>query len=322
MLGIIESYISLDQIIIIGLALLVGLAVLMLGLAARPLLRRFDPTHRRIRELSPEEEIRSGMGAKPEASLRKRIIDLLKKIAPAKEKEDKSSWEQNRLRKELVAAGFRAPEALSIFIGLKIVLVLGLPLVTFSMTMAAGLQPVLVLMLTFAGAVVGFIGPSYTLEKMSTSRGEKIVKELPSVLDLLVIAVEAGLGLDAAIKRVTRELFYSCPIMANELTMLTLELKLGVAREQALRNMAGRTGVDEVSSLVTMLIQADRFGVSIARSIRVYSDEMRTKRRQLAEEKAAKIPLKLLFPVLFMIFPAIMAVMAGPAVINIMENMF
>jgi len=171
-----------------------------------------------------------------------------------------------------------------------------------------------------AGAWGCFMLPSLWLESRIKSRRRRITRELPEVLDLLVIAVEAGLGLDAAVKRVAREVTLSCPILAQELNLMALELKVGIPRQMALKNLAQRCACDEVSSLVTMLIQADRFGVSVGRSLRIHSETVRTKRRQQLEEQAAKVPLKLLFPVLFLIFPAIMAVMAGPAIIKVTES--
>ncbi|MCA1987988.1 MAG: type II secretion system F family protein [Desulfarculus sp.] len=175
--------------------------------------------------------------------------------------------------------------------------------------------------LALAGAaVLGYLIPGIVLSYQVRFRRDRIGRELPDVLDLLVISVEAGLGLDAAIKRVAQEVRISAPILAGELNHVALELKAGIQRAQALKNLASRCGVDEVSSLVTMMVQADRFGVSVGRSLRVHSDSVRTKRRQRMEERAAKIPLKLLFPVLFMIFPAIMAVMAGPALIRVSES--
>lgn len=171
-------------------------------------------------------------------------------------------------------------------------------------------------------AAIGFILPGYIITLKTRKRQTAITRELPDVLDLLAITVEAGLGLDAAIARVAKEVRVSSPILSGEMNLASLELRAGIPRDQALRNLANRCGVDEVSSLVAMLNQADRFGVSVGRSLRVHSDSVRTKRRQRMEELAAKIPLKLLFPVLFLIFPAIMVVMAGPAIIRVSETMF
>lgn len=300
---------------------LFGTAVFLLIMVLVQYLKDRDPIRLRIEALAPREGGGKNASAGREKA-KKNFTQFLKKLAPTSNKSDKDDWEKNKLRKDLLAAGFRSNEALSVFIGIKILMALALPVLALTATLSANAKPILTLMATFGGAVIGFIGPSLILEKIGAKRGKKVIRELPSVLDLLVIAVEAGLGLDAAIKRVTAELKNSAPLLCEELTILSMELKLGVPRDQALRNLAKRTAVDEVSSLVTMLIQADKFGVSVARSLRVFSDEMRVKRRQLAEEAAAKIPLKLLFPVLFLIFPAIMAVMAGPAILNIMKTMF
>lgn len=300
---------------------LFGAAVFMLIMVLVQYLKDRDPIRLRIDSLSPREGDGKNASAGRDKA-KKNFTQFLKKLAPTSNKSDKDDWEKNKLRKDLLAAGFRSNEALSVFIGIKILLALAFPVLALTATLSANAKPILTLMATFGAAVIGFIGPSMILEKIGAKRGTKVVRELPSVLDLLVIAVEAGLGLDAAIKRVTAELKNSAPLLCEELTILSMELKLGVPRDQALRNLAKRTAVDEIGSLVTMLIQADKFGVSVARSLRVFSDEMRVKRRQLAEEAAAKIPLKLLFPVLFLIFPAIMAVMAGPAILNISKTMF
>ena len=136
-------------------------------------------------------------------------------------------------------------------------------------------------------------------------------------LDLLVVSVEAGLGLDQALTRVGQELAFAYPELSDELRLINLELRAGKPRPEALRNLADRTGVDDLSSLVTMLIQTDKFGTSVAQSLRVYSDTLRTKRRQRAEEAAAKIALKLLFPLIFCIFPSLLLVLLGPAFIQI-----
>jgi tight adherence protein C len=156
---------------------------------------------------------------------------------------------------------------------------------------------------------------------MMDSRQKKLKKGLPDALDLLVVCVEAGQGLNAALKRVADDLRLANPSLAMELALVNLEINAGLEREQALRNLADRTGVDEIASLCSILIQSDRFGTSMANALRVQSDILRTNRRQKLEEKAAKTPVKLLFPLLLFIFPAIMVVILGPAAIRIMETM-
>jgi tight adherence protein C len=155
-----------------------------------------------------------------------------------------------------------------------------------------------------AAAGLGFVLPTWVLEKMAASRGNKIIRQMPNMLDLLVVAVESGLGLDAAVLRVTKDLGPVLPhLVRGTGSVSAWSCALGATREDALKNLSRRTGVDDMSGLVAMLVQADRFGVSVGRSLRVFANEMRTKRRQKLEEMAAKIPLKLLIPVLFMIFP-------------------
>lgn len=305
---------DLDLVIRAALALAVAAVILLLAVSVWNLLLRRDPVWRRLRAIS-ESPSQSRTG-KPSGGPRQMFLGLLKRLSSAGKGGE--GWQKSKIRNDLAVAGFRSPEAVSTFIGLKIALCFGLPGLALIVGLVVRMRPGGVLVIAVMAAVLGFLVPSYIIEKLGKARAYRIYKELPNVLDLLVIAVEAGLGLDAAVKRVSNELSASSPLLAEELTLLSLELKLGVPRDTALRNLARRCGVDELNSLVAMLIQADRFGVSIGRSLRVHSDELRTKRRQHLEELAAKIPLKLLFPVLFMIFPAIMAVMAGPAVISIM----
>jgi len=309
---------DLDLVIQAALALALAAVILLLAAAVWSLLLRRDPVWRRLRAIS--EAPSHTRPSKSSGGPKQMFYGLLKRLSSATKGGE--GWQKSKIRNDLAVAGFRSPEAVSIFIGLRIALCFGLPGLGLIAGLSSKMRPGGVLVLAVMAAVLGYLVPSYILEKMGKARANRISKELPNVLDLLVIAVEAGLGLDAAVKRVSSELSVSSPTLAEELTLLSLELKLGVPRDAALRNLARRCGVDELNSLVAMLIQADRFGVSIGRSLRVHSDELRTKRRQKLEEMAAKIPLKLLFPVLFMIFPAIMAVMAGPAVISIMEGMF
>lgn len=297
-----------------ALGLLAGLAALSLA-AWLTLVLRGDPAARRIKELMPGQA-QTKRGLLPR--LRAGLLRLLGRLAsPARPTQE---WQESGLRRELTQAGHRSPAAMTIFLGARVLAALVLPGLAL-LSPLPGMVRLNLLPLALAGvAVLGYLLPGIVLSYQGRFRRDRIGRELPDVLDLMVISVEAGLGLDAAIKRVAREVRLSAPILAGELNHVSLELKAGIHRAQALRNLAGRCGVDEVSSLVAMLIQADRFGVSVGRSLRVHSDSVRTKRRQRMEELAAKIPLKLLFPVLFMIFPAIMAVMAGPALIRVGES--
>ncbi len=306
-------------LIIIGLAISAAMVVILLAMALYQLTKGADADERRLQGLrmSGKKADKKKSGVK---RIKQRLVEIAKIAAPKSDKAQ--AWEKSKLRDELVTAGFRSVDALNIFIGIRIAALILLPAITFAVGIFNNTRQPALLISTMVAAAAGYILPGYILEKKAAARAARIASQMPQMLDLLVIAVESGLGLDAAVQRVSKDIVQSSPLLAQELAIFSLELKLGASRADALRNLAKRCGVDEMGSLVAMLIQADRFGVSVGRSIRVFSDEMRTKRRQQMEEKAAKIPLKLLFPVLFMIFPAIMAVMAGPALINIMENMF
>jgi tight adherence protein C len=171
-------------------------------------------------------------------------------------------------------------------------------------------------------AAIGYYLPNHVLNRRIAARQREVFERLPDAIDLMTVMVEAGLGLDAAIGRVSDEVGATSPVLGEEFKLVGLELRAGASRSQALRNLALRTGVAEVDMFVAMLVQTDRFGTSMAESLRTHSDALRTKRRMLAEEAAAKIGLKLLFPQVFCIFPAIMVVLMGPAVIAIYRNFF
>jgi tight adherence protein C len=166
-------------------------------------------------------------------------------------------------------------------------------------------------------AAIGYYLPNVFLARRVASRQLELFESFPDAIDLMTVCVEAGLGLDAALAKVGEEIQLSSKILAEEIYLVGLELRAGASREKALRNLALRTGVEEIEALVAMLVQADRFGTSTAASLRVYSDTLRTKRRLRAEEAAAKIALKLLFPLIFFIFPSLLVVLMGPAFINI-----
>jgi tight adherence protein C len=166
-------------------------------------------------------------------------------------------------------------------------------------------------------AAVGYYLPNVLLANLIERRRVQLEDALPDALDMMLVCVEAGLGLDAAMNRAASEIGLRSEAMSDELNLVALELRMGVNREQALRNLALRTGVDDIASFVGMLVQSDRFGTNVAEALRIQAETMRIHRRLRAEERAAKIPLKLLFPLIFFIFPSLMLVLMGPAMISI-----
>lgn len=228
-------------------------------------------------------------------------------------------FEQSNLKLRFTHAGIRSPNAPAAFFGIKAVLTLALPLIGYALTAMAGTLPKgnnLLLML-LGLAALGYYAPNVVLSRMVQARQLEIFESFPDALDLMTVCVEAGLGTESALSRVAEDIGLNSPALSEELRLVNLELRAGAEREHALRNLAIRTGVEEVGSFVTMMSQAERFGTSIAASLRVHSDMLRTRRHQRAEEAAAKIGLKLLFPLIFCIFPSLMIVLLGPAVIQI-----
>jgi tight adherence protein C len=242
------------------------------------------------------------------------LIAMFKRLG---ERAPKSPKEMGTLRLRLVQAGFRRDEALTIFFGVRVAFALAL----FALFAGGFLaRPNMTMALGALG--LGYILPGMVLARMAKRRAHKIRLSLADMLDLLVVSVEAGLGLDAALQRVGQELAFAYPELSDELRLINLELRAGKPRSEALRNLADRTGVDDLSSLVTMLIQTDKFGTSVAQSLRVYSETLRTKRRQRAEEAAAKTGVKMVFPLVVCIFPAIWVITIGPAAIKFITVLF
>jgi tight adherence protein C len=235
--------------------------------------------------------------------------------------EPHSDMEKSSLKIKLANAGFRSESASAIYQGLRVaslliflapaVLILGLKNGFTFKTM----QYVLVL------GGLGFYLPSIVLWYLRSKRQQEIFLTLPDALDLMVVCVESGLGLDAAMRRVTDEMKGHAKTISEEFALANLQLQMGRPRREVLHDLGVRTGVDDVRSLAAILIQADRFGSSIAQALRVQSDSMRTRRRQLAEEKAAKTAVQLIFPLVLFIFPGIFVVLVGPAAINIANNL-
>jgi tight adherence protein C len=227
-----------------------------------------------------------------------------------------------KLRPDFLKAGIRLENAPAVFWGVKAALAVFLPACVFLLRLflpefVFSARNMLVLLVLLA--MIGFYLPNYWLRLKIARRKEIILKGFPDALDLMVVCVEAGMGLDSAITRISRELELNNKTLSDELRIYNLEMRAGKLRKDALNNLAMRTDVEEVKNLVTLLIQTDKFGTSIAQALNVYSDTMRTQRFQRAEEKAAKIPTKLLFPLILFIFPALFVVLLGPAVISIVR---
>ncbi|PYR72411.1 MAG: hypothetical protein DMF86_23745 [Acidobacteria bacterium] len=248
---------------------------------------------------------------------RPRLQSLLAALKRLGERAPKSAKELGTLRLRLVQAGFRREEALTIFFGVRVAFALAL-FAVFATSIFT--RPNITLAL--GGLGLGYLLPGIVLARLAKRRSHRIRLSLADMLDLLVVSVEAGLGLDQALSRVGQELAFAYPELSDELRLINLELRAGKPRSEALRNLADRTGVDDLSSLVTMLIQTDKFGTSVAQSLRVYSDTLRTKRRQRAEEAAAKTGVKMVFPLVLCIFPAIWVVTIGPAAIRFVQVLF
>lgn len=293
-----------------------GLIFVSVTAAAMIILLQFAPSRAKQR-LDALAEV-AGFGEKAaEAHWTQTVVNLAGQFA--KLSLPSEGWEASSLRLRFLHAGYRRDAPVALYFGAKTLLAVLLPLIAyFYVTIGDvrfGTQGMLLTLL--GSAALGYYLPNVVLSRLVFVRQREIFESFPDAADLLMVCVESGLGLDAALSKVTDEMRLKSPALAGELHLVNLELRAGSSREKALRNLALRTGVEEVNTFATMLIQADRFGTSIGDSLRVFSDELRTKRRLRAEEMAAKIPLKLLFPLVFFIFPSLMLVLLGPAFIQI-----
>lgn len=235
----------------------------------------------------------------------------------------KDGWDASALRTRFMNAGWRNPSAIPLYFACKTALALLFPLLLFLLThgVVSEDNPRLLPLTLLASAIAGFYLPDLVLRRRVLQRKQAILEAFPDALDLITVCVEAGLALDAALLKVVEELRGERNALGEELELLVLELRAGLSREKALRNLALRTGVEDIDMLVSMLIQADRFGTSISASLRVHADTLRVKRRQRAEECAAKIAIKLLFPLLFFIFPSLFVVLLGSPGIQLYRSL-
>ena len=225
-------------------------------------------------------------------------------------------------RRDLIAAGYRAENAVQIFYGIRLMLCAGLLLTAFLLRDRASANPVLRVVLPIGGAVIGYLVPSFVLQRQIGKRQENLRLSLPDALDLLVVSVEAGMGLDQAIQNVSKELAITHRELCEELGLVTLEMRAGKRRADALRHLADRTDEPELRKLVAILVQSDRFGTGVGEALRTHSDFMRVRRRQDAEERAAKVGCKLVFPIFFFILPSMLTVAAGPGLLQVFKYLF
>ena len=268
------------------------------------------------------EELRDP-GRRASLSEKNGVESLVEKTAPklSKALEPTTELEQNNLKIRLSNAGYSGPNAPHLFLALKVAIaLLGVLIGTGYGAASWGMGKNSLYALVVGGAL-GFYLPEIVLWVMIRSRKEKIFLSMPDALDLLVVCVEAGLGLDAGMRRVSEELVDTAPEMCGELSKANMQLQMGRSRREVLHDLGVRTGVDDMRALAAILIQADRFGSSIAQALRVQSDSMRVKRRQMAEEKAQQTAVKMIFPLVLFIFPGIFVILVGPAAIMLMNGL-
>lgn len=299
----------------------VATALLIFGLM-QWLMQGVTPVERRLQEIAEKSEAHV---THQEGEFTVRWIEPVAKIILPKE-----GWRRSQLRTRLVRAGYRGHNALQVFLSVKLLLAAAPLVILFLYFLASPLlaaAPGVVLNQEFAltillpAAIIGFYLPDLYIRQRVHNRQIGFTEAFPDAMDMLVVCVEAGLGLDAAIQRVGEEMVISHPELATEFSVLSLELRAGKSREEALRALADRMGIDDVQALTTLLIQAEHFGTSVAGALREHSNEMRIKRIQRAREKAAKLPVKLIFPIVFCIFPALFLIILGPAIVQIFKGL-
>ncbi len=247
------------------------------------------------------------------------LVDVIRQIG---EKLPISPQDLGAAKHELVAAGIRWDGGVAVLYGVRVILFLSFVILAFILRTEITSNPVLRVVLVIAAGLAGYFGPLLYVEHLVDQRREELRYSLPDALDLMVVSVEAGLGLDQAIQYVARELAVTHKDLSEELGLLHLEMRAGKRRADALRNMADRTGEQEIRKLVAILIQTDKFGTSMAESLRVHSDFLRVRRRQQAEERAGKVGVKLVFPIFFFIMPAMLLVAAGPGLLQVFKYLF
>ena len=311
-INLLDGYLSNDVIlrrtVIVVAALVIfifglGLSVIFMGVT--------NPIRHRLGFINESEDKQKGTLA---LKISTAIGPVAAYILP------KEDLERDKVKRDLYRAGFHSPQAMQVFYASKVVLAIGLSIVTL---MAArflpSISPQRLMFYVTAAAAVGLLLPNYLLSKSLQKHVRLLRNGFPDALDLLVVCVESGLGLGPALQRVADELSVSHPELSLELATVNAEMRAGVQREKALKNLGERTGLPDIRGLVALLVQSMRFGTSVADALRIYSEEFRDKRMQAAEEQAAKIGTKMIFPLVLFMFPVFFVVAVGPAALRIID---
>jgi tight adherence protein C len=270
------------------------------------------------------EELQAA-GATPDILRRRRRqaqADRLTGIIQALgEKVEVGRKDTSALRLRLIQAGYPNASSVPLYLGARMGLPMALGGGLLLLLPALGKPWAIAVLVAVWGALMGYVLPTFYVRRRIAKRQKEMQKALPDALDLLVVCVEAGLGLNQALVRVSQEIDRVSPVLSEQLALVNLEIRAGTPRDDAFRNLGDRTGLQDIKSLMAMLIQTDRFGTSVAQALRTHADTMRTKRRQRAEEAAAKTTIKLVFPLVLLIFPALYVIILGPALIQILESL-
>jgi tight adherence protein C len=308
LLGVLKSFVGGGEawwFIGLAAAAVFALSMGVIALAAGA----SDPIRRRLSQMSEGPQ---------EGSVAEMLTSLLRPLAaiviPRK------AWDRDRVSRLLVHAGYRSPSATTLFYGAKATAIAALPLIVMAMSpLIPQLSTAKIVVYAIASGALGAIVCSMWLDRAVERRQRDLRQAFPDALDLLVVCVESGLGLSAALQRVADEMLVNQPALGEELALVNAEIRAGVDRGQALKNLADRTGLQDIRGLTALLVQTMRFGTSVADALRVYSDEFRDKRTQAAEEQAAKISTKMIFPLVLCLFPSFFLVAIGPAIIGLIE---
>ena len=295
----------------VSLGILIGVMVLAMSLATYALIAERSRRDTVARAADDVGATQSTFLRKPTVSSREKLQQRLLEKVP-------STWAQDeRIRDRLVHAGFDSDMAPLVFAVGRLALVVLLPIIAFLLVPTS--DPLIVLVVVVWAAMGGWLIPNWWLVRRVAKRQDQIRRSLPDALDLLVVCVEAGISVDAALLRVAKDLTLAHPELAREFLIINRKVNAGMPRDDALRGLWQRTDVEEVRALVSSVVQSEKWGTSIARVLRVFAETLRRKRRQIIEQKAAVAPMKMLFPLIFLIFPALFIIALGPAVMNVLD---